>query len=73
MEERRIGICRCRFPMRHDSWAVNMQSLMAIRQSAERHSSTCCTVGYNPSEGQEIMIPGSRNKSRVCLLPQTDP
>lgn len=56
-----------------DSWAVNMQSLIAMRQSEERHSSTCCTVGRNPSERRGIMIAGRGNKSRACLLPQTDP
>lgn len=60
------------FSAHHDSWVVNMQSLMAIRQSEERHSSTCCTVSHNSSEVQGIMILGSSNKNRVCLLPQTD-
>lgn len=50
-----------------------MQSLIAMRQSEERHSSTCCTVGRNPSERRGIMIAGRGNKSKACLLPQTDP
>lgn len=52
-EERRGGrVCSAGFSAGHDSWAVNMQSLMAIRQSEERRSSTCCTQGRNPSEGR---------------------
>lgn len=51
-ERRRERVCCSGFSVCHDSWAVNMQNLMAIRQSEERRSSTCCTQGHNPSEGR---------------------